>query len=49
MYTVINLTNGVIATTEILTRNEAIAKAAELRKQEPAKLFRIYYLMIEGE
>lgn len=49
MYTVINLTDGVIALNQILTRAEAIAKAAEFRKQEPAKLFRIYYLMIEGE
>ena len=49
MYTIINLTAGVIAESRILTRIEAITKAAELRKQYPGILFRIYYLMIEGE
>ena len=49
MYAVINLTDGVIVTSRILTRTEAIQKTDELRKDHPGILFRIYYLMIEGE
>jgi len=49
MYTVLDLTTQTVASKGILTRTEAIAWAAHCRKETPDHLFRIYYLMIEGE
>jgi len=49
MYTIANISLGTLVSTDILTRTEAIKRLANLRAANKTMVFKMYYMMVEGE
>lgn len=49
MYTIANISLGTLVSTDILTRTEAVKRLANLRAANKTMVFKIFYLMVDGE